>query len=243
MNVRPAAPRRPSPRRARRPARHSPEPSPTRWTPKRPRSGIVPAFVTASRRAPVRPRMTRRCSPRRSAGAARRTRRRDSGRRACRARSRAAAARGRRRVGAADEAVQRRHLDLLLGDDRDDLLREHVEWVARDLRLLDAAAGASPWRRRPTRAGRRGTSGRCALRGRAELVAGAADPRCSPRATDFGLSTWITRSTAPMSMPSSRLDVATRQGSARLQVLLDHDPLLPSQRPVVRARPPPRPAR
>ena len=36
--------------------------------------------------------------------------------------------------------------------------------------------------------------------------------RCRPRATDFGLSTWTTRSTAPMSIPSSRLDVATRQG-------------------------------
>ena len=37
--------------------------------------------------------------------------------------------------------------------------------------------------------------------------------RCSPRVTDFGDSTWITRSTAPMSMPSSSDEVATRQGS------------------------------
>ena len=36
--------------------------------------------------------------------------------------------------------------------------------------------------------------------------------RCSPRATDFGLSTWITRSTAPMSIPSSSDEVATRHG-------------------------------
>ena len=36
--------------------------------------------------------------------------------------------------------------------------------------------------------------------------------RCRPRATDFGDSTWITRSTAPMSMPSSSYDVATRHG-------------------------------
>src|SRR5215216_4163553 len=36
--------------------------------------------------------------------------------------------------------------------------------------------------------------------------------RCSPRATDFGDSTWITRSTAPMSIPSSSEEVATRQG-------------------------------
>ncbi len=38
--------------------------------------------------------------------------------------------------------------------------------------------------------------------------------RCRPRVTDFGDSTWITRSTAPMSMPSSRELVATRQGSS-----------------------------
>ncbi len=38
--------------------------------------------------------------------------------------------------------------------------------------------------------------------------------RCSPRVTDFGDSTWITRSTAPMSMPSSSEQVATRQGSS-----------------------------
>ena len=37
--------------------------------------------------------------------------------------------------------------------------------------------------------------------------------RCSPRLTDFGDSTWITRSTAPMSIPSSRDEVATRHGS------------------------------
>ncbi len=38
--------------------------------------------------------------------------------------------------------------------------------------------------------------------------------RCRPRATDFGDSTWITRSTAPMSMPSSSDEVATRHGSS-----------------------------
>ena len=36
--------------------------------------------------------------------------------------------------------------------------------------------------------------------------------RCRPRATDFGDSTWMTRSTAPMSIPSSSDEVATRQG-------------------------------
>ena len=36
--------------------------------------------------------------------------------------------------------------------------------------------------------------------------------RWRPRATDFGLSTWMTRSTAPMSIPSSSEEVAIRQG-------------------------------
>ena len=43
----------------------------------------------------------------------------------------------RERIGAADERVQLADLDLLLGADADDLLREHVERVARNLRLLD----------------------------------------------------------------------------------------------------------
>ena len=51
--------------------------------------------------------------------------------------------------------------DLLVGADRDDLLREHVERVARDDRLLDLAVEHRAARRPPTRAGRRGTSGRC----------------------------------------------------------------------------------
>ena len=46
--------------------------------------------------------------------------------------------------------------------------------------------------------------------------------RCSPRATDFGDSTCSTRSTAPMSMPSSSDEVATRHGSSPgLEQLLD----------------------
>ena len=38
--------------------------------------------------------------------------------------------------------------------------------------------------------------------------------RWSPEATEGGDSTWTTRSTAPMSMPSSRLEVATTAGSS-----------------------------
>ena len=42
-------------------------------------------------------------------------------------------------VGAADELVQLVDRDLLVGADRDDLLREHVDRVPRDHRLLDRA--------------------------------------------------------------------------------------------------------
>ena len=60
--------------------------------------------------------------------------------------------------------------------------------------------------------------------------------RCSPRATDFGDSTWITRSTAPMSMPSSSDEVATRHGiSPFFKQLLHLDALLAGERAVVRA--------
>ena len=59
--------------------------------------------------------------------------------------------------------------------------------------------------------------------------------RWSPRATDLGDSIWMTRSTAPMSMPSSSDEVATRHGiSPFFSELLDLEPLLPRDRAVVR---------
>ena len=129
------------------------------------------------------------------------------------------------------------HRDLLVGADRDDLLREHVERVARDRRSPRSRPRASLARRPRTRAGRRGTSGRCGPSRRHPSSCPARPTRCRPRATDFGLSTWITRSTAPMSMPSSRLEVATRHGMLPgLEQLLDLDPLLARERAVVRAR-------
>ena len=61
--------------------------------------------------------------------------------------------------------------------------------------------------------------------------------RWSPAATDFGDSTWMTRSTAPMSIPSSRDEVATRHGiEPRFEQLLDLEPLLARERAVVGSR-------
>ncbi len=60
--------------------------------------------------------------------------------------------------------------------------------------------------------------------------------RWMPRATLRGLSTWMTRSMAPMSIPSSRLLVATSAGQAAgLELLLDQHALLGGQAAVVGA--------
>ena len=116
------------------------------------------------------------------------------------------------RRGAADDLEQLVDRERLADGHRDELLGEHVERVARQDRLLDRARRACPSRRRRSRGGRRGTWGRS--RPSTARRPGARPGRSAggPRATEVGLSTWITRSTAPMSMPSSRLDVATRAG-------------------------------
>ena len=132
------APRRPSPRRARRRGGR-----PGRLTENRPRSGIVPALVIASARAPLRARivpatrshtMRGRSSP-------------NSSRRVAavehvehvlelRARELGVGVRAReQRV----QRVDRSTVVLRRRGDRDDLLREHVERVARHDRLLDQA--------------------------------------------------------------------------------------------------------
>ena len=105
---------------------------------------------------------------------------------------------------------------------RDDLLGEHVEGVGGHVQRLDLAGAASARRRRRSARGRRGTWGR-ARRGRPPPPGGRRGRRAAAReATDGGDSTWTTRSTAPMSMPSSRLLVATTAGQPPgLQVLLD----------------------
>ena len=141
----------------------------------------------------------------------------------------------RERVGAADEPVQRRDLDLLVGHDRDDLLREHVERVARDRRLLDRAVAH---RARDDRALEQvGAELRedAALRDRAELVAGAADAlqpaRDRLRALD--LDDEVDGAHVDAELEAGGGDEA--RDLARLQQLLDLDPLLARQRAVVGA--------
>ena len=115
-------------------------------------------------------------------------------------------------LGAADQGVQLVHGPGPVDARGHDLLRQHVERVARHDGRLDGALVHQP-----------GDDGAlqqvAAVLGEDDALATArptwwpARPtRCRPRATDSGDSTWMTRSTAPMSMPSSSELVATRAG-------------------------------
>ena len=57
--------------------------------------------------------------------------------------------------------------------------------------------------------------------------------RCSPRLTAPGDSTWTTRSTAPMSIPSSSELVATMPGVSLFQIVLDLEASFFRQRSVM----------
>ena len=116
-------------------------------------------------------------------------------------------------LGGGDQALDLVDLPLVQRRHRDQVLGEHVERVLRDHRLLDLPFAHAAGRPPRTRAGRRGTWGRCGHWRPRPRPWPARPIRCRPRVTDFGDSTWITRSTAPMSIPSSREEVATRQGS------------------------------
>ena len=85
----------------------------------------------------------------------------------------------------------------------DDLLGEHVERVARVAGVLDERPRACAARPRPPRRGRPRCFGKSLPSLGSPTWWPARPMRCSPRATAPGDSTWMTRSTAPMSMPSS----------------------------------------
>ena len=116
----------------------------------------------------------------------------------------------------------------------DDLLGEHVERVAQVAGVLDLAVehAAHDDRRLEQVAAVLGVD-RAPAR-LADLVAGAADALQAAARPRPGDSTWMTRSTAPMSMPSSRLLVATMaRRSPRLSWSSIDDALLAGQRAVV----------
>ena len=115
----------------------------------------------------------------------------------------------RRKRGAAPDRVEPAvGIQWLEGTRRDGVLCQHIERIRRHPHGLDLT-GQHPFDgdRAPDEIrsvlGKQHTLGDLA-----DLVTRTADA-LQPLATDGGASTWITRSTAPMSMPNSRLDVAT----------------------------------
>ena len=151
------------------------------------------------------------CGPRRCAAAARRSRRTGSGPTACRARPRTARAASSRTGSARRTSANRSSTVPLVG-------RARSPRSAAPARRAGCAARASP---RPRPSCMRRGDGRdsqqvaAVLREDAAACDGAptwwpARPmRCRPRATEGGASICTTRSTAPMSMPSSSDEVAT----------------------------------
>ena len=139
------------------------------------------------------------------------------------------------RVRAPDQVVEVVDGDLLVRADRDDLLRQHVERVARDRGLLDRALAhrlrhhgaleqVGPELREDPPLGRR-----------TELVARPADPLQAAghglRALD--LDDEVDRAHVDPELEAGRRDEA--RDPARLEVLLDEHPLLSCKRAVVRA--------
>ena len=116
--------------------------------------------------------------------------------------------------------------DLLVDGDRDDLLGEHVERVARDLRLLDLAV---PHRARDDGGLEQvGPELRedAALRNGAELVAGAADPLEAARDGLRRLDLDHEVDGAHVDPELERRGRDETRDPAGLQILLDHDALL-----------------
>ena len=141
----------------------------------------------------------------------------------------------RRDTRAARELVELVDGDLLVGTDRDDLLREDVERVPRDARLLDLPR---PHRTRDDRRLEQVAAELRedpALRDRVQLVPGAADalqPACH-RLRALDLDDEVDRAHVDAELERRGRDEA--RDLPRLQELLDDEPLLPRQRPVMRA--------
>ena len=139
------------------------------------------------------------------------------------------------RPGAADELVEVVDGDLLVGADGDDLLREHVERVPRDHRLLDQAVS------HPLRDDGRfeevGPELRedAALRDGAQLVARAADPLQAARHRLRRLDLDDEVDGAHVDAELERRGRDEAGDLAALEQLLDLDALLARERAVVRA--------
>ena len=125
---------------------------------------------------------------------------------------------------------------LFVDGDRDDLLRQHVERVARDLRLFDLAAAHRA--RDDRRLEQVGAELRedAPLRDRAELVARAADALQAARdgLRRLDLDHEVDRAHVDAELEARRRDEA--RDPPRLQILLDELALLAREGAVVSAR-------
>ena len=139
-------------------------------------------------------------------------------------------------IGPADELMKLADLDLLVGADRDDLLREHVERIAGDHGLLDRAlAHLFRNHRRLEQVGAELRED-AALRDGAELVAGAADPLQPARDRLRALDLDHEVDGAHVDTELERRGGDQAGDLALLQQLLDLEPLLARDRAVVGAR-------
>ena len=128
--------------------------------------------------------------------------------------------------------------DVVLGRraHRDDLLREHVERVARDDRRLDLALAHALRDDRALEQVGAELGEDAALGGVADVVAGAADPLQAggDGLRRLDLQHEVDRAHVDAELQRRRRDQARQL--ARLELLLDDEPLLARQRAVVRAR-------
>ena len=124
----------------------------------------------------------------------------------------------------------------------DDLLREHVERRAAATWMRSSSPRPHARRAaRRTRPGRRATAGTAGPSGCAPSAWPARPTRCRKAAIARGEPSWQTRSTSPMSMPSSSDAVATSAlSSPRLEPLLGLQAMLLREAAVVRRRRAPR---
>ncbi len=206
-------------------------------TPKRPRSGIVPAFVTASRRAPCRPRTT---PPVRS--------------HTMRGRSSANSSDGYRPASMSStfsSCARERSANGYAPRTRSCSSSTSISSSAQIATICCASTSSglrgicvssiAPARIRCTTTADSSRSARNFGKMRPFDTASSEWParpmRCSPRATDFGDSTWIDEvdgAHVDAELERRRRDEA--RNAPRLQVFLDRDALLARERAVMRAR-------
>ena len=140
------------------------------------------------------------------------------------------------RVRAPHELVHLVDGELLVRADRDDLLREHVERIPRDARLLDVAVAHRTCHHRRLEEVGPVLGEDPSLRDRIEVVSCPADPLESTRdgLRALHLDHEVDGAHVDAELQRRRGDEA--RDPARLQELLDDEPLLARERPVVRPR-------